>query len=73
VRALEVHGAGDVTRRLDGRFGFSVVELEVVLETNPGHEVDLRFAAEAAERACLVSASLVTPVHVEVVMRAAPA
>lgn len=73
LRALEVHGSGDVTRRLDGRFGFSVVELKVVLDTNPGHEADARFAAEAAEQACLVSASLNTPVHIEVDVQVAPA
>lgn len=73
LRGLEVHGAGDVTRRLDGRLDFSGVELEVVLETNPGHEADARFAAKVAEQVCLVSAALDTPVHVEVDVRATPA
>lgn len=73
LRTLEVRGAGDVTRRLDGRFCFTVVELEVILETDPGHEAEARFAAEAAEQACLVATSLDTPVHVEVDVRSAPA
>jgi hypothetical protein len=72
LRTLEVRGAGDVTRRLDGRLGFTVVELEAVLETDPGHEADARFAAKVAEQVCLVSASLDAPVHVAVDVRAAP-
>jgi organic hydroperoxide reductase OsmC/OhrA len=73
LRALEVRSAGDVTRRLDGRFGFTVIELEVRLETAPGQETQARFAAEEAERVCLVTASLDTPVHVEVDVSSAPA
>jgi organic hydroperoxide reductase OsmC/OhrA len=73
LRGLEVHGARCVTRRSDGRLDFSVVELEVVLETNPGHEADARFTAKVAEQAWLVSAGLDTPVHVKVDVRATSA
>jgi organic hydroperoxide reductase OsmC/OhrA len=73
LRALKIHGTGDLTRRLDGRLDFSAVELEVVLETNPGHEADARFTAKVAEQACPISAALDTPVHVKVDVRATPA
>jgi organic hydroperoxide reductase OsmC/OhrA len=73
LRALGVRAAGEVTQRLDGRFGFVSVDLEVVLETDPGWEGDARSAAEEAERQCLVAASLATPVLVALDVRAAAA
>jgi hypothetical protein len=48
------------TERPDGRFGFVYIDLDVMLETNPGYETDARSAAEDAERSCLVAASLDT-------------
>jgi organic hydroperoxide reductase OsmC/OhrA len=73
LRALGVRAAGDVTKRLDGRFGFVLVDLDVVIETDPGWESDARSAAEEAERGCLVAASLATPVLVALDVRAAAA
>lgn len=73
LRALGVHGAGSVTQRPDGRFGFTEIELDVVLATDPGREEDARSAAEAAERSCLVAVSLDTPVHVSLQVRTAAA
>jgi organic hydroperoxide reductase OsmC/OhrA len=73
LRALSVHGSGDVTQRSDGRFGFTVVELDVALVTDPGCEEDLRSAAEAAERSCLVASSLDTSIRVGLDIRAAVA
>lgn len=72
LRALDVRAAGDVTLRPDGRFGFTVVELDVVLETDPGFEDTACLSAEMAERACLVAESLDTFVHVELDVRSAP-
>ncbi len=72
VLSLEVRAAGDVTRRVDGRLGFTVIDLEVVLDTEPGQEAVARAIAEAAEEACLVSASLDTPVHLGLKVRAFP-
>jgi organic hydroperoxide reductase OsmC/OhrA len=73
LRALDVHGAGDVTARPDGRFRFTVIELEVVVETDPGCEAEARSAALAAECVCLVAFSLDTPVHVALEVRTASA
>ncbi len=73
LRALEVRSAGDVTRRPDGRYGFIAVDLEVELVTDAGFEEDARGAALDAEQSCLVAASLDTPVHLTVHVRAAAA
>ena len=73
LRALAVHGAGTVSQRSDGPFGFTSVELEVMLATDPGCEADARAAAEAAERSCLVAVSLDLPVHVTLDVRIAAA
>jgi organic hydroperoxide reductase OsmC/OhrA len=73
LRALGVHAVGEVTQRPDGRFGFVSVDLDVVLETDPGREADARSSAEVAERDCLVAASLDTPVRVALDVRAAAA
>ena len=48
-----------MSRRDDGRFGFTVIEIDAVLETVAG-------AAAEAEDRCLVSQSLDVPVHVTV-------
>jgi organic hydroperoxide reductase OsmC/OhrA len=73
LRALGVRAAGDAAQRLDGRFGFVSVDLDVMLETDPGREGDARSAAEEAERRCLVAASLATPVLVALDIRTAAA
>jgi organic hydroperoxide reductase OsmC/OhrA len=73
LRALGVRAAGEVTQRRDGRFGFVYIDLDVMLETDPGCETDARSAAEEAERSCLVAASLDTPVLVALDVRAVAA
>jgi organic hydroperoxide reductase OsmC/OhrA len=73
LRALGVHGTGAVTQRPDGRFGFTAIELDAVIGTDPGYETEIRAAAEAAERSCLVAVSLDLPVHVALDVRTAAA
>ena len=73
LRALGVHGTGAVTQRPDGRFGFTEIELEVVVATDPGYESEVQAAAEAAERSCLVAVSLDLPVRVTLDVRTAVA
>jgi organic hydroperoxide reductase OsmC/OhrA len=75
LRELDVRGTGHVSKREDGCFGFVAVELEAEIETDPGLEGAVEQAARAAERHCLVSASLDVPVHVtaRVTAAAAPA
>jgi organic hydroperoxide reductase OsmC/OhrA len=61
-----VSATGHMTRRDDGRFSFTVIELDAVLETVPGGEDAVANAAAAAEDRCLVSQALDVPVHVTV-------
>jgi peroxiredoxin-like protein len=61
--ALDVRGTGHVSKRADGHFGLTAVELEAEIATEPGMETAVEEAARAAERHCLVSAALDVPVH----------
>lgn len=61
-----VSATGHMSRRDDGRFGFTVIEVDAVLETIPGGEEAVRTAATIAEDRCLVSQALDVPVHVAV-------
>ena len=70
---LHVTGTGHVTARDDGRFGFVAVELTAAVSTDALSIEPVQHAAKYAERACLVSMALEIPVHIEVVVRAAPA
>jgi organic hydroperoxide reductase OsmC/OhrA len=67
---LEVGASGTVTRRTDGRFGFSEVVLDVVIETESGCEAEAASAAEAADLGCLVAASVDFPVRLVLDVRA---
>jgi organic hydroperoxide reductase OsmC/OhrA len=71
LRGLEIGAKGTVSRRPDGRFGFTEVLLEVVLLTDAGFEAEAAEAAEAAELGCLIAASVDFPVRVELEVRAA--
>jgi organic hydroperoxide reductase OsmC/OhrA len=57
---------GHMSRRDDGRFGFTVIEVDAQIETLPGGEDVVRAAASAAEQRCLVAHALDVPVHVAV-------
>jgi organic hydroperoxide reductase OsmC/OhrA len=72
LRDLSVSGTGHVTGRDDGRFGFVAIELTAKVTTDELSIDAVRRAAKYAERACLVSMALDVPVHVDVVMQAAP-
>jgi peroxiredoxin-like protein len=69
LHGLEVDGTGHVELRDDGRFGFVAIELRATLEVD-SKEVDAaQKAAARAERLCLISLALDTPVHVDVNVR----
>lgn len=70
VRELEITGAGHVTRRADGRFGFVVIELGVKLTTEEGFEEEAEKLARVAEQRCLVGNALAVPLEVELEVRA---
>jgi organic hydroperoxide reductase OsmC/OhrA len=61
-----ITATGHMSRRDDGNFGFTVIEVDAVLETIPGGEEAVRRAATEAEKRCLVSRALDVPVHVAV-------
>jgi len=59
-----ITATGHMSRRDDGNFGFTVIEIDAVLETIPGEEEAVRRAVAEAEKRCLVSRALDVPVHV---------
>ncbi len=71
LHGLEVEGMGHVERRDDGRFGFVAIDLRATLDVD-SNEVDAaQKAAAKAERLCLISLALDTPVHVDAKIRSA--
>jgi organic hydroperoxide reductase OsmC/OhrA len=72
LRGLEVGASGRVTRRNDGRFGFTEVVVHALVDTEPGFEAEAEKAGEDAERGCLVAGSLDFPVRLELDVRTAP-
>ncbi len=65
IHDLSVLGAGHVSRRADGIFGFIVVELAVDLTVDEGSESLAEKVARLAERGCIVNDALKVPVEVE--------
>jgi organic hydroperoxide reductase OsmC/OhrA len=63
-----VSATGHMSHRDDGRFGFTVVELDATVETLTGYEDAVRSAAQAAEERCLVTQALDVPVHVTTIV-----
>ena len=61
-----ITATGHMSRRDDGHFGFTVIEIDAGLETTPESEDAVRRAAAEAERRCLVSHALDVPVHIAV-------
>ncbi len=71
LRDLDISGRGTVGQRSEGPLAFTRIELDVELVTDAGFEEEARDAAEAAERGCLIAASLDVPVRLELSVRAA--
>ncbi|HXV96683.1 MAG TPA: OsmC family protein [Gaiellaceae bacterium] len=63
LTVLDVDGVGHIERAADGRFRFTVIELDVEVEADadPGR---LERLAAKAEQVCIVSLALDVPVHV---------
>ena len=66
-----VSATGHMSRRANGRFGFTVIEIDAELETVPGADEAVQAAARAAEQRCLISQALDVPVQVAVSVRTA--
>jgi organic hydroperoxide reductase OsmC/OhrA len=65
IHDLSVLGAGHVSRRADGIFGFIVIELAVDLTVDEGSESLAEKLARTAERGCIVNDAIEVPVEVE--------
>lgn len=65
-----VTATGHMSRRDDGRFGFTVIEIDAFLETIPGAEQAVSAAAAVAEERCLINDALKVPVHVTAQVKA---
>jgi len=63
---LVVDADGTVGQRPDGRFGFTRIDLSLLIEVEPAAEAQARLLAREAEDSCLVSASLNLPVKLAV-------
>jgi organic hydroperoxide reductase OsmC/OhrA len=61
---VSIGATGHMGRRRDGRLGFTVIELDVVVETSAEAEKALRAAAKLAQEHCLIGQALDVPVHV---------
>ena len=61
---VSIGATGHMGRRRDGRLGFTVIEVNAVVETLSGSEEALAAAAKTAEEHCLISQALDVPVHV---------
>lgn len=65
LAAMRVEGVGRLSKRDDGRFGFTSVELRVDVEAESSEAVPaVEAAVERAERQCIVSMALSVPVRV---------
>lgn len=59
-----ISATGHMGRRDDGRFGFTVIEVDAVLETLAGADGAVVAAARTAEERCLTGQALDVPGHV---------
>ena len=66
LTVLDVDGVGHVEQGADGRFRFTVIELDVEVEAGTDQARLERLAAKA-EHVCIVSLALDVPVHVRLV------
>jgi organic hydroperoxide reductase OsmC/OhrA len=71
VRDLGISARGTVGQRSEGPLAFTGIELDVELVTGAGYEEEARDAGEAAERSCLIAASLDVPIQLALTVRAA--
>jgi len=63
LHTLEVAATGHLEHVPEGGYGFTVLELDVDLATDPGRELDAEEVAHLAKRHCIVGRALQVPVH----------
>jgi organic hydroperoxide reductase OsmC/OhrA len=69
VQSLSVEGVGHVTRRVEGRVGFVVIELRVELTVDRACVELAERAARAAKQLCLVGHAVEVPIELELEVR----
>jgi organic hydroperoxide reductase OsmC/OhrA len=63
LHTLRVDATGHLERRPEGGYGFTVLELDVDLVTDPGRELDAEEVAHLAKKHCIVGRALEAPVR----------
>jgi organic hydroperoxide reductase OsmC/OhrA len=69
LHELEVEAIGHVERAPEGGYRYTLIDLDVAAETDPGHVDALERAAHLAEKRCIVGSALGVPLHVRLVTR----
>lgn len=63
LHTLEVSAIGHLERAPTDGYGFTVLELDVDLATDPGRELDAEEVALLAKKHCIVGRALEVPIH----------
>lgn len=69
LHALEVEAIGQVELEADGTYRFVLVDLDVMVETDPDQMKAVEQAVALAEKRCIVARALAPPLHVRLVVR----
>jgi organic hydroperoxide reductase OsmC/OhrA len=70
LHEIRVSGSGHVGERVDGKYGFQHITLELVVEAPAERLDELTRVVRQVERYCIVSTAIAVPVHYEVEVRA---
>jgi organic hydroperoxide reductase OsmC/OhrA len=70
IHEVRVNGRGHVGDRVDGRYGFQSIELELVVEAPRDRMDELARVVRHVERYCVVTTALAIPIHYEFDIRA---
>ncbi|MGH3132304.1 MAG: OsmC family protein [Gaiellaceae bacterium] len=63
VHTVDVGATGHLEHGPEGGYGFTLLELDVDLATDPGRELDAEEVAHLARRQCIVGRALQVPVR----------
>ncbi|MEX2210985.1 MAG: OsmC family protein [Gaiellaceae bacterium] len=69
IHTIDVAAVGHLERASGGGFGFTVIELDVDLTTDPGRESEAQELALLVKRQCIVARAMEVPLRVQVEAR----
>jgi organic hydroperoxide reductase OsmC/OhrA len=69
LHTLEVDATGHLEHAPKGGYGFTVIELDVELATDPGFEEEAADVARLAKEHCIIGRALQVPVHLRLETR----